>query len=297
MMQPGPEVVGVGAATLDQLWLVPDFSNQESVQQALANVEMGGGPVATALCVLGWSGRATALCDVLGDDAGGALIRQGLTGQNVSGQGLRVQKGARSARAVVLVRQRDGARQIHYLPSSAGDLVLDDGHRALIRQARLLHINGRHEQAAREAAATAHEAGVPVSFDGGAGRYRDSLRDLVAGSQIRIVSADFAQAYCGSADLQEQMRQLARPSAQVVVITQGIRGSHTLLPDGGLFHQPAFPAQPLVDTTGCGDVFHGAFLHGWLSGWAAPRCAEFASRIASRNATGLGGRFVCQKPD
>jgi sugar/nucleoside kinase (ribokinase family) len=35
------------------------------------------------------------------------------------------------------------------------------------------------------------------------------------------------------------------------------------------FHQPAFKAEPLIDTTGCGDVFHGAFLHGWLAMLAA----------------------------
>lgn len=296
MTLPGLDVVGVGAATLDQLWLVPEFSNQESVQQALANVEMGGGPVATALCVLGWLGRKTALCDVLGDDVEATLIRQGLVKQGVSDRGLRTQNGARSAQAMVLVRQRDGARQIHYLPSSAGDLILDEGQRILIAQARLLHLNGRHEQAAREAVAVAREAGVWVSFDGGAGRYRDSLRDLVASSHLRIVSADFAQAYCRSAELGVQMKVLSESPARLVVITDGIRGSYTLLPDGTFFHQPAFPAQFLVDTTGCGDVFHGAFIHGWLEGWALPQCAEFASRIASKNATGLGGRFVCQTP-
>ena len=86
---------------------------------------------------------------------------------------------------------------------------------------------------------------------------------------------------------------LLTPPARVLVITDGVRGSHLALPDGTRHHQPAFPAEPLVDTTGCGDVYHGAFLHGWLAGWPAPQCAEFASRLAARTAEGLGGRHAC----
>jgi sulfofructose kinase len=76
------------------------------------------------------------------------------------------------------------------------------------------------------------------------------------------------------------------------VITDGTHGSDVWTPDGGHFHQPAFTAEPLVDTTGCGDVYHGAFLHGWLCGWPLERCAAYASRLAARNAEGLGGRHV-----
>ena len=43
------QVVGVGAATLDDLWLVDDFRSEEGVHQALGHSRMGGGPVATSL--------------------------------------------------------------------------------------------------------------------------------------------------------------------------------------------------------------------------------------------------------
>jgi sugar/nucleoside kinase (ribokinase family) len=85
---------------------------------------------------------------------------------------------------------------------------------------------------------------------------------------------------------------LLRGPARLLVITDGIRGSHVWSREGAFFHQPAFTASPLVDTTGCGDVFHGAFLHGWLSNWPLERCAEHASRLAAKNAEGLGGRHV-----
>ncbi|HEY1084671.1 MAG TPA: PfkB family carbohydrate kinase [Prosthecobacter sp.] len=300
MQHSAASVVGIGAATLDDLWLVPQFSGQEGVVQALQHVQMGGGPVATALCVLSVLGRhPVALCDVVGDDESGRLIRFGLERHGVDTAALQMVRNVRSASAVVMVRQDDGARQITFLPATCGDLSLDETQRRLISGARLLHLNGRHESAAREAVSLARTTGATISFDGGAGRYRDSLRDLVEASHVRIVSRDFARAYAGvdkNDDLPALLAALQRAPAQCVVITDGVKGSHVWVPGEPVFHQPAFPAA-VVDTTGCGDVYHGAFLHGWLEGWPAVKCARFASQAAACNAEGLGGRWACVHGD
>jgi sulfofructose kinase len=289
----GGFVVGIGAATLDDLWVVPDFSSTETVLQAYDHLTMGGGPVATALCILSCLGHPTALVDVCGNDTAGESITQELETLGVSTAMMRRVEAASSARAVVLVRRQDGARQIVFQPSSAGEPVMDSEMKAAICGARLLHLNGRHESTAREAVKLALEAGVAISFDGGTGRYRDSIRDLVEASHVRIVSRDFAQQWTGKGEMEDMLSSLFQPPAKVVVITDGVHGSHGIGPGGRRHFQPAFAASRLVDTTGCGDVFHGAFLHGWLSGWDMPKCAQFAARLAAQNAEGLGGRHIC----
>jgi sugar/nucleoside kinase (ribokinase family) len=60
--------------------------------------------------------------------------------------------------------------------------------------------------------------------------------------------------------------------------------------DGKAFHQPAFPVDEIADTTGCGDVYHGAFLHALNKGWSYKRAAELASKAGALAATALGGR-------
>lgn len=254
------KVIGIGAETRDEFFVVPEFSSHEQVAEAAAHAQDCGGPVATALAVLAAHGHACTLVDA-----------------------------AEPARAVILVRQGDGARQIVFFPSRAGEPVFDP---AMLAGARLLHLNGRHENAAREAVRAAQEQGVEISFDGGAGRFRESIRDLLEASHVRIVSRDFAEKATGHVELEAMAARLLQAPARLVVITEGVKGSHVWAPGGVYLQQPAFPASPLVDTTGCGDVFHGAFLHGWLCGWDLPRCAEHAARLAAKNAEGLGGRHV-----
>ena len=52
---------------------------------------------------------------------------------------------------------------------------------------------------------------------------------------------------------------------------------------------PPFPVDA-VDTTGCGDVFHGAYIYGLLEGWPLPATVRFAAACAALKTRALGGR-------
>jgi sugar/nucleoside kinase (ribokinase family) len=295
MSQPA-SVVGIGAATWDEFWRVDGFAAEETVLTADAHLGMGGGPVATALCVLARLGHGCALVDCQGDDSASQAAVLDLQHHGVCTRHVQIVPGTRGARAMVLVRAADGARQIIYSPATGGEPRWGPDEDALLAGARLLHLNGRHEVAARAALTTATNHGITVSFDGGAGRFRESVRDLVAASHVRNVAREFAERLTGQTDIPAMMSELLRPPARIAVITGGLDGSWIAVPGGKVHHEPARQANPLVDTTGCGDVYHGAFLHGWLSAWTPERCAAFASALASRNAEGLGGRHVLNQP-
>lgn len=290
-------VVGIGAATWDRFMVVPEFPAQEGVAQASASAEQGGGPVATALCLLSTLGWPTVLLDAQGDDATGQTIMRDLAAHGVDTSRIRLHPGCASTHAHILVRQRDGARHIHYLPASCPELSPLEVDDDLIKNASLLHINGRHEGAAAAAIMTARNAGVPISFDGGAGRWRESLRQFVLTSAIRIVAKDFALKFASTTSLETAARKLNAGPPAILVITDGARGSWIWSEEGEHFHQPAFAVSPVVDTTGCGDVFHGAFLYGWLRNWRLRRTAEFAAQVAAEAALQLGGRWVLRQTE
>lgn len=284
-----PNGIGIGAATLDRFLIVPEFPHHEGVTQALQTSEQGGGPVATALCTLSSLGIPTTLLDTQSDDAMGKSIFVDLERFGVCTQQIRVRPHCHSAHASILVRKSDGARHITFMPATCPELLPEEIEPALFQQTSLLHLNGRHENAARHAITLAKKADVCVSFDGGAGRFRESIRDLVLASDLRIVAKDFAFKFAGTDELQTSAASLLADSPQLLVITDGILGSHVWA-QGETFHQPAFEANPLVDTTGCGDVFHGAFLYGWLQKWPIRETATFAAKLAAETAQGLGGR-------
>ena len=88
----------------------------------------------------------------------------------------------------------------------------------------------------------------------------------------------------GAPDLATQAVALLKAAG----ITAGVDGS--FYADGAeRFHQPAFGVE-VVDTTGAGDVFHGAFAFALLHDWTARERAEFASAVAALKCRKLGGR-------
>ncbi len=121
-----------------------------------------------------------------------------------------------------------------------------------------------------------------------------------------IVSRRFACGFTNLSDPFSACRELIKEGFETVVVTIGedgcICGSSPEFTTSGLpgqftaargedefFHWPGFPVKA-VDTTGAGDVFHGAFLYGLLEKWNLKKTAQFACATAAMKCRKLGGR-------
>lgn len=287
---PAPEIVGLGMSVLDLVQIVEEFPAAGGATRVQESALMGGGPVPTALCAASRFGADAAILDHVGDDWRGELLRADYARFGVSTEHLRREAGRRSAFGTVLVRRSDGERHLLYDEGDATPLDRAELPDGLLRQCRVLHLNGRHWPACVEAAETVRGAGGTVSFDGGAHRFDPKFRELLPRVDLLVVAADFADRAVGKGAREGQLEGLAQWGARLVGITDGPRGSWFLADGGRRFHQPAFPRARVVDTTGCGDVFHGVFLACAVRGKAWPDCARLASAAASIAATALGGR-------
>ncbi len=284
------DIAGLGVCTLDLLMRVEKLPGGESVQRTEECILQGGGPVPTALAAATKLGAKTALIDQLGDDLRGDQIRRELVELGVDMDAVRQIAGTTSCIASVWVRQSDGARCIAFSPGSVPELGASQLPENIVERAKILHTNGRHEEAMVSAANRAKRAGTLVSFDGGAHRFRESIRDFLPLVDIAIVARDWASRCALTEDVANAAAMIQQAGPSLVVITGGLAGSWVFPPDAESFHQPAFPVPDVVDTTGCGDVYHGAFLRGLAGGWDLPQCAQIASAMAALNAKGLGGR-------
>jgi len=119
----------------------------------------------------------------------------------------------------------------------------------------------------------ARAAGVTVSLD--AGTLVNGIDKLLELSDIIIASEKFAERYTGLSQPEESVKLFFDANCKFAAVTLGARGCVGF--DGTeLFKLPVFKVK-VVDTTGAGDVFHGAYLYGHLSGWPIERTLRFAN--------------------
>lgn len=314
------DVAGLGFCCQDDLLLLSEIPEAEGRANVLGRAAQGGGMVATAIvAVARLGGRAGYLAKV-GDDATGELILDGFRQEGVDVSRAVVQPGATSHATIVLVDRRNGARAFLAMRGTAQDILPGELDRDYIAATKILHISDS-TPAAVQAAAWAREAGREVCFDGT--HFHPSMFPLLRHVTYLIVSRFFAAevmahleglppgrasvAYAtlheldapvhhgggevptlhGDALLAAAVR-LQDFGPPVVVVTEGEHGCWCASPDGS-FHTPAFPVDP-VDTTGAGDVFHGAFLLARTCGWDLRQALRFASAAASLKCRALGGR-------
>ena len=315
------DIVGIGASTLDRFIVVDHYPTGREVQQVVSSTTDGGGPVATALAVAGKYGACTAMIDSIGDDMVGRHILDDFEKYNVNTNAIQVERGAKSGVATILVKQSTGERAVFFERSTATEPDFLEVHKQLIEDAYILHINGRHRQLMRSAMAVAKEAGTIISLDGGAQRYDEEMKPITEDSHIVIVARDYAEKYTGTTDLEKACRIIHDRGALIAGVTDGANGSYFVWPDGTAYCCEPFPQKSIVDTTGAGDSFHGAFLANLAhiinhmkgqetistskSHGASIRVVEllkhcahsdlekaaiFASAVASLNTQGIGGR-------
>lgn len=284
------DLVGLGVSTLDLLTIVAEFPSEDSVQKAVEAKTQGGGPVATALTAAAQLGAKVAMLDSLGDDFIGQSILEEFNRYGVETNHLQITPGTTSSIASVWIRQRDGKRAIAYRPGNAPELIQADLSPEVIQNAKILHLNGRHLRCCLPACHFAKTSGVKISFDGGGGRYRSELDPLIPLTDICIVAKDFAEKYSKKNNLHEAAQVFFTQGCELVVITDGSDGSYIFSQQEPNFHCPAFQIKNVVDTTGCGDVYHGVFLFSLACGLTLRECATRASAAAALNAQHLGGR-------
>ena len=273
-------LVGVGVPTADDVYRVgPETLRTGGLIEHLASD--GGGQVATALVAAARLGARTALLGTVGPDERGATIRRDLAAAHVEVSGLHVAAAGRSAGALVFVDPA-GERHILYEPATVPVRQLTPADRDAVAAADGLLLE-RDDPLSVACADAARAGSVPVLLDLDA--YLGDPARLAVRPTIVIASA----AAAADRGVDETLRYLIAGGAEVAIVTLGAAGARARTAAGEVLTVPAEPVQ-VVDTTGAGDAYHGAFLVAWCDGAGLAAAMEFAARVAALNCTGTGGR-------
>ncbi|MDR2028830.1 MAG: carbohydrate kinase family protein [Treponema sp.] len=283
------DILGIGHSCYDTFGLLNVMPLPDTAVWLDAMECQGGGAATQAMVAAARLGMKTAIAAVLGDDPEGLYLKGDFEREGINIEGLRIVPGAGTSRAFAVVEGSTGRRTLFVYAGSLPELTLEDGLKQLILRSRMLHLDATVYQLALDAAVFAKGRGIPVSLDGcedGAGR--EKIRALVETTDILIGNEWYPRSVTGLEDPEEALLTLARMGPGVVISTRG-KGGAWLADRGRLKKFPPYPV-PVTDTTGAGDVFHGAFLAAYLRGMTAERAVSYASAAAAINCMTLGGR-------
>jgi sulfofructose kinase len=223
---------------------------------------------------------------VVGDDQFGTFIKASLDEEGVDTSGILVREGFDSQFAFIVAEPGVGRRTIFWRKPTGASPDPEEIDYGTIRKATVFHTDGIFIEASLAASKAAKEAGIQVVVD--AGSLREGMLDLAQVSDYFLASETFAKGLAAEDEPLDVCYKLAEFGPPVVGVTLGPRG-YVALDRGNIIQRSAYPVEA-VDTTGCGDVFHGGFIYGLIQGWDVDKSLDFASWAAAMVSLKLGGR-------
>lgn len=276
------DVAGVGSASMDDLLYV-DASRTDDKGRIRERQRQPGGNIATALVAAAGLGARVALVGRLSDRDEGAEIRADLASHGVDLRFALPDSQARPIRATIVV-YKHGERFIAFDDLTTVGLLPGDDITPLL-QARIVLLD-THALVPTLAALGSAASQVPIVAD------VEAEIDSAALQQVQhlVLPMSLGRQLSGEGDPAAIVNVLWSDQRAAVVLTDGEHGAwfrDATRPD--CQHQSAFDV-PVVDTTGCGDVFHGAYAAALARGLEVSECVRFAAAAGAICATGRGGR-------
>jgi sulfofructose kinase len=280
------DVVGVGLNATDTLIRLPHFPAFDSKVEVRSAEVCLGGQVASAMVACQRWGLRTRYVGKVGDDGAAAIQRRAFEREGVEAH-LAVVPGCRSQSAFILVDDSSGERTILWNRDARLELRPEELLREWVMRSKALLVDGHDTAAATAASGWAREAPIPVVAD--LDNLYPGVEVLLENVDYLVSSQEFPACALGEKALLKSLPRLAeRFGLRIAGATLGRNGA--LAWNGSRFiYSPAYRVDT-VDTTGAGDVFHGAFVYALLQGWPMERILDFSCAAAALNCTAMGAR-------
>lgn len=284
---PRPNLICLGLSAFDVTWVVDALPSGGGKTRALDLREGGGGMAANAAVAAARLGAQVQFWGRAGDDSAGRTMREALAARGVDVSQFRLFDGARSSvsgiivdaqgeRAIVNFRGADQPADPAWLPLNA------------IAQADAVLADPRWPEGALSLFQAARLHRVPTVLDGDVADAPvfDALLPFV---DCAVFSEPGLAGYASDLrDVEAQLRFARSRGCALAAVTLGAQGLVWI--DGTGVHRLPALAVDAVDTTGAGDVFHGAFTFALGAQLPVRQAFEFSSVVAALKCLHAGGR-------
>ena len=283
------DVLGLGCTAVDDILYVAHYPLADAKMHVLRRERHCGGLTATALVAAARLGAKCAFAGTLGFDEGSEFVLETFHREGVDTRHVIRQQRAGPVRSVIIVDEKTGTRNIFAYVNDARGAHPKNPPREVIESARVLLIDYFGIAGNLRATRIARRVGVPIVSD----LERTNLpgmKMLIPVIDHPIFSQRAIEELTGENDPGCAAAKIWNDSRTAVVVTCGEKGAWFLSREHrSPQHVPAFRVSA-ADTTGCGDVFHGAYAAALAEGISVEDRLRFASAAAALKATRCGGQ-------
>lgn len=283
------QVLCIGHSTYDITVPIETYPLENTKNRLVKKCESGGGPANNAAYLLGKWGITTSYAGVIGNDINAQKIKKELESVRVDTHLIETNYQKETSLSIVLV-DKIGKRTLLNIdaeepamlnkcePDFVPDIILTDGHDYLPSKTIL----------------EKYPDNISV-ID--ASRTTPEILDLCKKVKYIVCNKDFAEAVTKKQFNYEDNNSLVAIYQELtgiyekanIIITLEEKGILYSI-DGSIKLMPAFQAEA-VDTTGAGDVFHGAFVYGLAQNFDLAKTIKFAGIAAGMSTTKFGGKL------
>ncbi len=285
-----PEVIVVGDIGADQFYIVPHLPAWDEGVLVDEWYERPGGKGGNTAAALSRLGTSAGIIAAAGDDHSGKVAIEGLKSNGVDTRGITIVPGGQTYYCIMML-DATGEKAILVVHTDltypSPEMMRQQS--AYLASARHAHFIGIDPDRMSGAIRQAKELGLSVSVDlDAAYQGLDACRSVIEPADVVLVNRQGAEQLFPGADRRQAAANLLQIGPSVAVVTAGSLG--VVGCDGTqTVELPAFNIK-VKDTTGAGDVFAGAFVHGYLQGRPLAFSLRFASAAAALATAAIGGQ-------
>lgn len=281
------KILFVGTSTLDYIALVEKVPESDERIKALDLITSGGGPAANAAVSAKTLGAEVSIISIVGNDSAGREIINELQHFGVDTTGIQISNRGSSPTSLIHVEKRSGLRSITHFGGVSKYYDFDLFPLKLLEESSIVHADGNYIPLTLHTFRLAKKLGKITSLDGGNIQEND-LFTLLPYTDILITDMKSIPKELKGHNQRDICLQLSKFGPKTVGITKGKHGCilfHTNL----FFEEPNYPVD-VMDTTGAGDNFHGAFAFATWKGLSPGKCLRLSNIFAANSCKALGGR-------
>ena len=285
---PIKSVICLGAAVWDTILQVSELPSGGGKILPSRAVQLPSGMATAAAIAIARLGKeqgiSVSLWGRVGDDVNGQSYLNGLNLQGVSTDFVKQVRGGQTAFSTIVV-DRNGERLVlpYYDPQLDASVDWLPLHQ--LSEAGAVHCDMRWPQGSKVLLQAAKRAGVPSILDADVAPFED-LRELIPLADHLLFSQPAFELLEPIGSLHDNLRAVAkRTPAEVVGVTLGSEGALIWRREtDDIEHYPGFEIDA-ADTLNAGDVWHGTYTLGVVSGW------DLATRVRTAN---LAAAIKCE---